>query len=94
MAEPEDTVTTVTGADVGAAKDKAVEEATTAAPAPDVPAVEHIPDTPKPDDGMDELRTTVAALATAVDNLTNIVTGTTPRDEAPHSRPWTHWGKP
>jgi len=83
----------VTGTDVGAAQEKAIDKADKHTPdPPKVEAAEHVPDPPKADDGLDALKGTVGELATAVANLTALVTGQHEKDESPHSVPWTHRG--
>jgi hypothetical protein len=58
------------------------------------PVVEHVPDPPRPDTGgIEELKTVVAGLATAVASLTDLVTKDH-KDESPTSVPWTHKGRP
>lgn len=70
--------------------DKAAEHT----PEPETPpVVTHIPDPPTPqNDGLAELRSVVEGLATAVSNLTELVTRQLPKDESPASLPWTHYG--
>lgn len=89
MSEP--TAEAVTGVHPTEVTEKAADKADDVTPNPHVPLESHAPEV-KTDDGMEALRETVSGLASAVANLTDLVTGTVQPDETPHSVPWTHRG--
>jgi hypothetical protein len=93
MSEVSGAAEAATGANVGEAQKRVVDEADKHTPAPSQPpVVEHVPEPPKVDDGLDQLKDTVSELATTVANLAALVTGETVKDESPAKVPWTHRG--